>query len=137
MRAKVVLSLWLAGILFPLAWLGRYSLLYKQMFDLIFGAEWVHIAMHTALYVVLGVLVMAVGKFPRGQHTGLAVALTVLVIGLLQEVFQFVSQGGGLLRAGILAHSAFDLSVDLMGGFIGLVLVNLFNKDKRWHPSPP
>jgi hypothetical protein len=136
MRARLILCLWLAGILFPLAWFGRFSPLYRRVFDFIFGAEWVHIAMHAALYVVLGILVIAMIRFPRRLRPALAVAIIVLAVGLLQETFQFISQGGGPLRPGILAHSAFDLGVDLLGGFIGLFLVHLFKKDERWHPSP-
>jgi glycopeptide antibiotics resistance protein len=136
MRTWVILGLWLAGILFPLAWLGRFSPLYRRVFDHLFGAEWAHIVMHAALYVILGVLVIAVAKLPRGLRTVLAVIVSVLAIGVLQEAFQFISQGGGLLRPEILAHSAFDLTVDLVGGLLALLLVYLFKKDKVWHPSP-
>lgn len=56
MRRYCVLGLWLAGILFPLGWLGRFSASYKATFDAAFGAETMHIVMHFILYTGLVVI---------------------------------------------------------------------------------
>jgi len=62
MRVRICLSLWLLGIMFPLAWLRSYSSAYRRSFDALFGAEWIHVMMHMALYAGLAVLaLLAVG----------------------------------------------------------------------------
>jgi hypothetical protein len=48
--------LWLAGILLPMAWFGRFSSSYRQAFNLIFSPQWMHIVMHAFLYAGLVVL---------------------------------------------------------------------------------
>ena len=54
MRAKLWLAIWLIGLLFPLAWLGRFSTAYRRVFNALFGPEWMHVGMHFALETFYG-----------------------------------------------------------------------------------
>lgn len=45
-RKHALLFLWLAGILFPMAWLTRFSATYGRLFGRVFNPLWVHVLMH-------------------------------------------------------------------------------------------
>jgi hypothetical protein len=116
MRARIaLLLLWLAGILFPLAWLGRFSHAYRRLFDIIFSPEWMHWVMHALLYAGLVVLLGLVIPLPPGRRGLLLVLGLMLATGALQEYFQAISQGFGSITTAL-----FDLGVDLAGGMMGL-----------------
>ncbi len=126
MRKRLWFFLWIAGVLFPMAWLGRFSSTFKRVFDAIFGPLWVHIFMHTLLYTVLVILLFLMLK-PLPVLQSLALALgAVLLVGLLQEGFQSLSTG-----AFTLPGSAFDLGVDLMGGALGVIFFEATDSMRR------
>jgi hypothetical protein len=117
MRKRIWLWLWIAGILFPMAWLGRFSTGFRRAFDALFGPLWVHILMHAGLFAVLGILI---GAQLRRKKNGLRLALfAMLLVGLLQEGLQSLS-AGRILPAG----SLFDLGIDLAGGLIGVAIIH-------------
>jgi hypothetical protein len=113
-----LLLIWLLGILFPMAWLGNFSAGYRQIFDTIFGPEWMHWLMHAALYAGLAILSLLVFNLPLDHRTVLLVLGIVLLVGVIQEGMQLLS------AVQIVSwNSIFDLGVDLIGGMIGLGVV--------------
>lgn len=117
MRSRLWLLLWLVGILFPMAWLGRLSSAYRRMFDRVFGPAWVHVLMHAILFGGLVVLLTFVFRLPVSRRTALVALGAVLAVGTLQEGFQVLSQGFLSLEG-----AAVDLGVDLSGGILGLAI---------------
>lgn len=117
----LILLLWILGILFPLAALGRFSPAFRGVFDALFAPLWMHIVMHALLFGGLVVLLFFALRWKMGKRTALGALLAVLVVGLLQETLQSLSQGAWPLL-GMLA----DLGVDLAGGTLALVLVWLW-----------
>lgn len=120
MKRNLILVGWIIGILFPFGWLSRYSGLYRQVFDALFGPPWVHILMHSLLYFVLAYLLVGLLSKARSPiisryRFGLAFAL-ILVIALGQESFQLLYQGR---LPG--ADEWLDIGVDLAGGSMGLL----------------
>jgi hypothetical protein len=123
MRSFVVLFVWLLGVLFPFVWLGRFSKAYQNMFDLIFGPEWMHIIMHVILYAVLGILLSIAFRLRLHKQTVLSIGLIILGIGILQESMQLLSLGLVFPQPIALARGCFDLGVDLVGGLLGLFVL--------------
>jgi len=118
LRSRLVLLLWLLGILFPMAWLGRFSPAYRRAFEAIFAPEWMHWIMHALLFGGLVALFVIVLRLNLDRKTALIALALVFGVGFLQEVFQALSQGSFSL-----AGSVFDLGVDLVGGLLGLGVV--------------
>lgn len=121
MRRKLLLIGWIIGILFPFGWLTSHSDTYRRVFDMIFSLLWVHILMHTLLYLVLAYLLTCFllrGRSARMSlyHIGL-LFLGIFVIALLQEGFQLLYQGR---LPG--ADEWLDMGVDLVGGSLGLLM---------------
>jgi hypothetical protein len=126
------LLLWLLGMLFPLAWLSRFSLAYRQVFNAIFGLEWMHVLMHLILFAGLCILMTVVFKLRPGWRTASILAGAVLLAGITQEALQIFSQGvnpAGLTTG--LGRSGFDLMVDLSGGLLGLLAASLYFRERR------
>jgi len=123
MRTRIGLFLWLLGILFPLGWLRSYSGAYRRAFDALFGAEWLHILMHLALYAGLVILVLRVARRPADRKTFILVLVLTLGVGAIQEGLQIFSRGEWWLA--VLPASLFDLGIDLLGttlGFAAMVI---------------
>ena len=116
-----ILVLWLLGILFPMAWLGKFSTSFRQIFNAIFGPEWMHWMMHAALYAGLAILLMFVFNLPANRRSVLLVLSAVLLVGIIQEGMQLFSD---VQIVGW--NSIFDLGVDILGAGIGLGLFALF-----------
>ena len=141
MRSRIILLLWVLGILFPIAWLGRFSLTFNRLFNNIFAPTWMHVVMHAFLYAVL--VILFVGVFipskiftnhdrshpPLWARITLILVVAVFGIGLLQETLQALNQGyihiPGLIE---------DLGVDLMGGLAGILISYglFFRKSKAY-----
>ena len=133
MRARFGLLVWLFGLLFPLAWLGKFSDSYRQVFNAVFGAEWVHIAMHMALYAGLGILLTVALKLQPDRSGVLITLALALGVGVSQETIQLFSQGLALSQGKALSLAIFDLGVDLVGSSLGLGAVHWFcaRRDSR------
>lgn len=120
MKRKLVLIGWIIGILFPFGWLTRYSAIYRQAFDTVFGPLWVHILMHGLLYAVLAYLLAGLllrVRFTEISRYHLSLSLVlILVIALGQEGFQLLYLGR--LPGG---DEWLDVGVDLTGGSLGLL----------------
>jgi hypothetical protein len=120
MWKRVLLLLWLLGILLPMAWFTRYSPLYGRAFALLFGPLWVHIAMHALLFAVLaylagGELRRRVPAWPLRGHALLVLGL-LLAVALFQEAIQLSYKAR---PAG--PDELLDLAVDLAGGAAGFL----------------
>lgn len=131
MKPRLVLLVWLAGILFPMAWLGSFWPAYRRVFDAIFSPEWAHVVMHALLFAGLAILLLQV-LFPRGGFKSLILVLLIgLAVGIFQEVFQALG-----LQSGSLQAAKYDLGVDLSGslagimGFIALRLIWLMRSSR-------
>ncbi len=117
MRRSLILLAWLAGILFPMAWLGNFWPAYRRLFDAVFSPDWVHVVMHFVLFAGLAVLLLQ-ALFPRFGFKSLAMALLIgLAVGMFQEGFQALS-----LQSGSLQAAKFDLGVDLSGSLAGITV---------------
>jgi hypothetical protein len=106
MKKTLLLLFWIAGILFPLAWLGKFSQGFRQAFDAVFGPLWMHILMHAGLFAFLALLIaLQWSKFSRLARGKLVLPVlgAVLGVGLLQEGFQSLSSGAFLPGAAVIA----------------------------------
>jgi len=131
MRKALLLTLWLLGILFPAACLGRYSTAYRGAFNHLFGPEWTHVFMHLLIYAVLCLLLLVI--LPR---TARPASLTwrsapwlagiVLAVGIAQESLQWLSQGVTPWQGVALSASLYDLGIDLSGALLGMAMVYLW-----------
>lgn len=133
MRYKrfALLFLWLLGILFPMAWLGKFSARYQQIFNAIFAPEWMHWIMHAVLYAGLTVLFVLVFDLPLIGRKVLIVPGVVLLVGIIQESLQLFS-GVQVVSW----NSGFDLGVDLIGAVVGLGVVWGIRKTSRAGKTP-
>ncbi len=114
-KRKLLLIFWLLGILFPMAWLGNFSVSYRQAFDAVFAPEWMHWPMHATLYAGLAILLVLVFDLPLNHHSVLLVLGIALFVGIIQEGIQLFS------AIQIVSwNSIFDLGVDLLGAGFGL-----------------
>jgi len=122
MKRKLLLSIWVLAMLFPLNWLRRQSLLLRRFFDAAFSAEWVHVLMHMLLYAVLVMLLVRTFHLPHSIRTALILIGTILLIGIVQEAFQLIVKSRPWN-----CWDSFDLLVDLVGGAIGYGLSQFIN----------
>ena len=120
-RARIfILLFWLLGILFPMAWLGKFSTQYRQAFNAIFSPEWMHWLMHAALYAGLVILFVRAFNLKINHRTTFIVLGLVLIVGIIQEGMQLVSNVQSLRW-----NSLLDLGVDLAGAGFGLLILGI------------
>jgi hypothetical protein len=120
MRTRLVLFLWILGILFPLAWLGHFSLAYRRVFDTVFGSVWMHVLMHSGLFAGLVILLVIALRLPNITQTFWIALCVILLVGVLQETFQALTNSYFSLPG-----AALDMGVDLFGGMVGFSLTKL------------
>jgi hypothetical protein len=117
MRKRILLLVWIAGIIFPMVGLGRISPQFRRVFNAVFGPNWMHVVMHSVLFAGLVLLLLAAtGCKPGWRAAGIAL-LVLLVVAVVQEGLQALIQG-----VFTLAGSLYDLNVDLLGGVVGYAL---------------
>jgi hypothetical protein len=123
-RTVLLLTLlWLLGILFPMAFLGRFWPGFGRFFNAAFAPVWMHILMHGLLYAVLGFL-LAQWKPPASPRLAPGVLGLSLLVGILHETVQIIAAGAW---PGWTAE-LLDLSVDLAGACLGLAAAFLFRR---------
>ena len=128
MRRWFWLVLWLSGILFPLAWIKRFSPVYEQVFDALFSPEWVHWVMHASMYAGLIILVhISFNLRPSWQTLGLLFLLT-LWVSILQESLQLAS---GVQVFGW--NICLDLVIDMLGAAIGFIISTVYSQIRQDH----
>ena len=121
MRSRIWLVLWIAGILFPMAFIGKLWPAFGSIFDAIFSPGWMHVIMHTFLYAMLGILLTHWIK-SLSIRSALIILGLALLVGCFHEGLQILTarQWPGW------SAEIFDLSVDLAGAAIGLELVRFW-----------
>lgn len=119
----IILVLWIIGILFPMAFLGRMMPALGSIFDLLFTPPWMHLFMHGLLYAVLGFLLTLL---VRSTTCGSAVLILgcCLAVGVLHESLQLLTAHA---FPGI-GPEMLDLGVDLLGSFLGVCLGKLVRR---------
>jgi hypothetical protein len=129
MRKRLLLLIWLAGILFPIAWIGRFSSWFQGYFEVLFAREWVHIVMHILLFAGLAILILFASELPL-TWKGLGwILLITLAVGVVQEYLQQISGHIPDLRW----NSLLDLGVDLGGAILGFGAAVVHQKLRRTH----
>ena len=133
MRARLILYIWLLGMLFPVAWPRNFSAAYRSIFDSIFGPERMHIAAHLFLFACLSFLLCQVLR-PTSFLAAGRIILLILGIGILQETFQAISQHIPVFTQKVFPLIVFDLGIDLSGGAIGLLIYYIkYQLKKEFH----
>jgi hypothetical protein len=114
---RIIILLWVIGILFPMAFLGKLWPAFGIFFNSIFASNWMHILMHGLLYAMLGFLLTTL----VGPSTPKAIPLLLgscLLVGVLHEGMQLWA---AQMWPG-LGPELFDLGVDLIGSAAGIGL---------------
>ena len=122
-RRILILLVWMAGILFPVA--GFFGLFPggKEWFDARTSSEALHIGAHLALFAGL-VLLLA---FTLRWRFRWMTVIATYAIGLM---FAFVQEGMQVLAIGYPRFTSaeyFDLGIDLLGVSLGILLWLLFH----------
>lgn len=129
MRKRWLLAIWVVGILFPIAWIGRFSSRFQGYFEVLFSREWVHIIMHIVLFAGLAILILFVSDLPL-TWKGLGwILLITLAVGVMQEIFQQISGHIPDWRW----NSLLDLGVDLSGAILGFGAAVVYQIRRRTH----
>jgi len=115
MRKRILLLIWILGILFPTAWIGRYSPGFSQLYEAVFSPEWVHWVMHAGLYAGFTILIIYAFDLRSKRKVLGWVLLITLGVGVVQESLQQITSNIPYLRW----NSLLDLGVDLGGTLIG------------------
>jgi len=124
MRRRVFLLIWILGILFPIAWIGRSSPGFNRYFETVFALEWVHAVMHVLLYAGLANLILFSFDWQPTLKSLGSIVLIALVLGVIQEVIQQISGNIPYFRW----NSLLDLGVDLGGALLGFGAAVGFSK---------
>ena len=126
-KQKILLVVWLMGILVPLNWLERFVSYLRQIYWMMTGSEPVHVIGHLILFSGLVILILHVFQLPLNWCTAIWLTLLVLAMGLGQEYFQLQVKGrpfGG--------PEVFDLIVDLVAGGIGWAAYQYYLRNARY-----
>ena len=129
---RTLILLWVFGILFPMAFLGKLWPDFGRVFRFAFAAGWTHILMHGLLYAVLGFL-LAKGIPPSSVRSVSGLLGLSLLVGILHEGLQILAAGAW---PGWTAE-LLDLSVDLAGACLGLALARWFARRRSSGPGCP
>jgi len=120
MRRYVMLTSWLLLMVFPVALLRRLPPV-RPFMDMLIGAEVMHWIAHGILFAGLVILLAHAFHIPLNPKTAAVLLLAVLIVAAAQEGFQLIAT----------KHrppgwpELFDIGVDLIGAFIGLMLLYL------------
>ena len=122
MKRHFILLAWLLGILLPMAWFGRFSETYRQVFNFVFGPPWMHVLTHALLFAVLAYLLASmVSAMFRNLSTARVIAVVLaaaMLVAVLQEFVQLWYKGWLFAYAEV-----FDLGVDGLGVCAGLAFL--------------
>jgi len=122
MKPRLLLFLWLAGMMTPLNWLQKEFAVLLRPFNFLIAPEWVHILAHLILFSGLAVLIVRTFKLHLNWQTAVVLLVAILLTAGVQEVFQLQAK-----ERGFGWPEVFDIGVDLMGGVVGSSLL-LFQK---------
>ena len=128
MRIKILLVIILLGIIFPIHWIDHFSSTNEKVIGAIFGPEWIKIVIHFASYAGLGALLVIVARLPPRWSSVPIISGSILGIGILQELFQWLTRDEYITAITALQRSAFDLGIDLLGGLLGAAGIFWFSR---------
>jgi VanZ family protein len=123
MRNRLWILLWVLGILFPMAFLGKLWPGFGRVFNALFAPDWMHVVMHGFLYLVLGIL-LTLALRPAGPRTYILLLGLALAVGVLHEGVQLLAAGAWPGWGAELL----DISVDMVGAYLGVGLAVLYRK---------
>ncbi len=116
-RLKLLLLIWITGILLPIAWLSQQWAPAARLFNQWTEPEWVHIVMHLFLYAVMTWILCSLSPLRPGWQKGFLILALIFCIALLQESFQVLMLGMRISTAEL-----FDFGIDIAGGVLGYSL---------------
>jgi glycopeptide antibiotics resistance protein len=126
MAKRIILLFWIVMIVFPIAGLGWLYPGLLVRFNTVLRSNAAHVVMHAALFAGLALLLMVAFNMKPGRRAMAASILVVLVVAVLQEWLQALTQGFFPLLGAL-----YDLGVDFLGGVVGYgVYVILRSKDE-------
>ncbi len=125
MKPRLLLFLWLAGMMTPLNWLQKEFAVLLRPLNFLIAPEWVHILAHLILFSGLAVLIVRTFKLHLNWQTAVVLLVAILLTAGVQEVFQLQAK-----ERGFGWPEVFDIGVDLMGGVVGSSFL-LFQKMER------
>jgi hypothetical protein len=114
-------------MLFPLGAMRSVSRRWQILIDDVFAGEWRHIALHLFIFAGLVFLLFALFHLPWNRTGWLTAALTILVVGTLQELLQALTGASSATWSG----AFFDLGIDLIGGGLGGLFWAVLKTTKR------
>jgi hypothetical protein len=126
-KQKILLMVWLVGILVPLHWLERFVSKLRQVYWMLTGSEPVHVIGHLILFSGLVILILQVFQLPFNTRTAIWLILLVLVMGLVQEYFQLQVK-----ERAFGWPEVFDLGVDLAAGAVGWAVYQYYQRNVRY-----
>jgi hypothetical protein len=109
-RYFLPILLLLAVGLFPVGWLAPHWPLLNWLLHGILASEYVHVAGHFLLFMLVGAAVCRL--FPSLRFTLVRYLLLILLLGALQEWLQLRT----FKHSGITPDEFLDLTVDMLGG---------------------
>ena len=126
MVKRIILLVWIALIIFPVAGLGWLYPGLLVRFNRIFRSDAAHVLLHAALFAGLVILLLAALKIKPGVRAITVSFLAILIVAALQEWLQALSQGFFPFLGAL-----YDLGVDFLGGVVGygLYMVMHFYKN--------
>lgn len=122
-RRNLVLSLWLLILVFPYTGLTKVWPAVRPLSDKLQPIEWLHILAHLVLFTSTVILLDYIFRVKINITSSFYIIVFILAVGIIQEALQLLVKG----RLPNLSDG-FDLTVDLIGGILGLGIVHLV----RW-----
>jgi glycopeptide antibiotics resistance protein len=121
MAKRLILLIWIALTIFPIAGLGWLYPGLMVHFHRIFQSNAAHVVMHALLFAGLVVILLAAFNLKPGRSSMAASFLAILIVAFLQEWLQAISQEYSSLPGAL-----FDLGVDFLGGVVGYGIYSIF-----------
>jgi len=126
-KQKILLMVWLVGILIPLNWMERFVSNLRRVYWMLTGSEPVHVIGHLILFSGLVILILQIFQLPLNKRTAIWLVLLVLMMGLGQEYFQLQVK-----RRAFGWPEVFDLGVDLAAGAVGWAAYHYYLRNVRY-----
>jgi len=123
MWKKILLTILVFVMVFPIAWLLSADTPLNRQLNDIFYPEPMHILAHLVLFAILAMLLRSILPDPRAFWTAL---LIVLVVAAGQEAFQLIYKA----RAPG-TPEVFDLAIDLIGAGMGWGVMTWIKKRRN------
>jgi len=114
MVKRIILLIWIVLAIFPIAALDRLYPGSLVRFNTFFRSNATHVVMHAVLFAGLVIILLAAFNMRPGRQAITVSFLAILIVAVLQEWLQALSQGFFPLFGAL-----YDLGVDFLGGVVG------------------